>query len=74
MIQDFAQRLAHARKERRLSGREICRRCDLYRTMVSDIESGRIKRVSVDVAGMLADVLGISKSWLCWGEGGMEKC
>lgn len=76
MIQEsrttFAQRLKQARLARRLTPRELSRMTGLYVTAVRDIEEGIVKKVSTEVAGLLAEALGISKLWLCWGEGARE--
>lgn len=68
----FAQRLKQARVARGLTARELSRMTGLYLTATRDIEDGIVKKVSTEVAGLLAEALGISKLWLCWGEGSRD--
>lgn len=65
----FAERLKKTRELRGFKTRELSRISGLYLGAVGDIESGKVAKVSLEAGGALAESLGVSKVWLCWGEG-----
>lgn len=65
---DVGKRLREARKAAGLTLRELCQRAGLanYQT-IDNIERGR-QRASVDQIESLARALGVSASWMAFGE------
>jgi transcriptional regulator with XRE-family HTH domain len=65
----FRRRLRFARKRRGLDQREVAERAGASNAYVCQLESGLIKSPSIDWAAALAEALGVTASWLCFGEG-----
>jgi transcriptional regulator with XRE-family HTH domain len=56
----FGDRLRQLRELAGLSQRELARRANIPQPVISDVESGRQKSVSLDAASRLADALGVT--------------
>lgn len=61
-------RLSEARLKAGLSGNALAKAAGLNHTTVQDIEKGR-RYPAVDTVERLSLVLGVSPSWLAYGEG-----
>jgi transcriptional regulator with XRE-family HTH domain len=69
-VHAIAGRLRYAREKLALGSRELSTKAGLSVGTVSSLESGHVTRVELRTMLRLADALGVSRAWLCWGEGG----
>jgi transcriptional regulator with XRE-family HTH domain len=70
---DFGKRLKQARESKQITVRSLGKKARISPAALYNIENGTAVMVRLENALVLADELGVSREWLCWGKGPIER-
>lgn len=70
---DFGKRLKQARESKQMTVRSLGKQAGMSPTAVYNIENGTAVTVRLENALSLADALGVSREWLCWAKGSIQR-